>query len=415
MRKVQIWTVLLLLFAVASCFKDPHFDSGFSGEDSGTRTQPQRSYSESSRRVMIMISGGFNSLSSYLTQDLQDLEEGYLPEGTYYNSDVLLVLARKPERSGNYTPTAPVLYRLYKDREGETHRDTLKLWSEDTPLCKSETLYEALSFVQRKFPDSHYGIVFSSHATGWLPEGYYSDPSAYESKSPRGYRTLGQDIVGNSGVEMELQEFADAIPMHLEYLLIDACLSGCVEVAYAFKDKTDIIGFSPTEVLADGFNYLEITRHLLNADPDPVGVCREYFDYYDAQSGNNRSATISVLDTRRMESLAEVCRELFEKYRSQISTLDGNRVQGFFRYNKHYFYDLRDILVQAGITSRERARLDEALEECILYKAATPYFLNFRISQYCGLSMYLPSMGTPFLDSFYVSQMDWNKATQLVK
>lgn len=416
MSKNHITALLVLLLAVCSCFKDPNFDSGFPGEDKGGRTLPDRAYSEPSRRVMIMVSAGFNSLSNYLSQDLLDLEEGYLPQGTSYSTDMVLVLSRLPKDYGDYSVECPpVLYRLYKDRENAVHRDTLKIWADDTPLCQKETLQEALSFIQRKFPAKGYGMVFSSHASGWLPEGYYSNPSKYERTKGNGYRSIGQDVVGSDGVELELRELADAIPMHLDYLLLDACLSGCVEVAWELKDKTDMIGFSPTEVLADGFDYLNITRRLLASVPDPVDVCREYFEYYDSQSGSSRSATITAVDTRQLEPLAEVCRTLFEKYRSAILALDGNSVQGYFRYDKHYFYDLRDILVQAGMSWTEQAQLNAALDACLLYHAATPYFLSIHLSRVCGLSMYLPSMGTDYLNSFYRNQISWNEATQLVK
>ncbi|MBQ6952800.1 MAG: hypothetical protein IJP81_02695 [Bacteroidales bacterium] len=416
MSKNHITALLVLLLAVCSCFKDPNFDSGFPGADNGGRNQPERGYSEPTRRVMIMVSAGFNSLSNYLSQDLLDMEQGYLPDGTSYSDDVVLVLSRLPKDYGDYSVECPpVLYRLYKDRENAVHRDTLMIWADDTPLCQKETLHDALSFIQRKFPAKGYGLVFSSHASGWLPVGYYSDPSKYEKSTGKGNRSMGQDIVGSGSVEMEIKDFADAIPMHLDYLLLDACLSGCVEVAWEFKDKTDMIGFSPTEVLADGFDYLNITRRLLASEPDPVDVCREYFEYYNTQSGSSRSASITAVDTRKMDRLAEVCRTLFEKYRSEIMALDGNKVQGYFRYDRHYFYDLRDILVQTGISWAEREQLDAALDACLLYQAATPYFLDIRLSRVCGLSMYLPSMGTAFLNQFYQNQIGWNEATLLVK
>lgn len=416
MRRIYISAFVLLLLGIASCGRDSSFEPGFAGGDSGGRSLPGRSYTENTRRVMIMISAGFNSLSSYLSSDTEDLENGYLPEGNYFYSDVVLVLSRIAQGRDYSQQKPPVLYQLYKGRNGEVIRDTLKRWEDDTPLSRPETVYDALSFIQRKFPAGNYGLVFSSHASGWLPAGFYSDPSAFASPaSPRGYRSLGQDVTPDGDVEMELQEFAEAIPMHLDYLLIDACLSGCVEIAYAFRDKADKVGFSPTEVLADGFNYEEITSHLLGQEPDPVAVCKEYFEYYDSQKGQNRSATISVVDTRQMDGLATVCRELFEKYRPQIASLDGNLVQGYFRFDRHYFYDLKDILVQAGITTDEERRLDAALDKCILYKAATDYFLSIPIRRYSGLSMYLPSMGTSFLDQFYRTRIDWNTATQLVK
>ena len=417
MSKNRIAALLVLLFTVCSCFKDPDFDSGFPGADSGGRSLPERAYSEPSRRVMLMVSAGFNSLSNYLSQDLLDMEQGYLPEGTAFTQDVVLVLSRLPQNYGDYSVECPpVLYRLYLDRENFVKRDTLKIWADDTPLCQKETLQDALLFIQRKFPAKGYGMVFSSHASGWLPEGYYADPSKYEKGSGKGYRSIGQDVTpSGSGLEMELKDFADAIPMHLDYLLLDACLCGGVEVAWQLREKTDMIGFSPTEILADGFDYINLTRRLLASVPDPVDVCREYFQYYDSKSGSSRSATITAVDTRKMEPLAQLCRTLFEKYRLVIRTLNGNRVQGYFRYDRHYFYDLKDILVQAGISKEEESQLDAALEACILYQAATPSFLDISLDRVCGLSMYLPSMGTDFLNQFYKDQMAWNEATSLVK
>lgn len=416
MSKNRITALLVLLFAVCSCFKDPNFDSGFPGADNGGRNQPERGYSEPTRRVMIMVSAGFNSLSNYLSQDLLDMERGYLPEGTSYSDDVVLVLSRLPQSYGDYSVECPpVLYRLYLDKENFVQRDTLKIWADDIPLCQKETLEDALSFIQRKFPAKSYGMVLSSHASGWLPQGYYSDPSKYEKSSGKGFRSIGQDIVGTGSVELELKDFADAIPMHMDYILLDACLSGCVEVAWQLRDKTDMVGFSPTEVLADGFDYINLTRRLLASVPDPVDVCREYFEYYDSKTGSSHSATITAVDTRQMEPLADVCRTLFEKYRSSILALAGDDVQGYFRYDRHYFYDLKDILVQAGISWMEEAELDAALDACILYQAATPYFLEIPLTRVCGLSMYLPSMGTDFLNHFYKDQIAWNDATLLVK
>ena len=226
-------------------------------------------------------------------------------------------------------------------------------------------------------------------------------------------KSLGQDKDGS--VEMELKDFADAIPMHLDYILLDACLSGCVEVAYAFKDKADLIGFSQTEVLANGFDYTTLTNYLLGSKTDPVGVCKAYFSFYDMQTGSNRSATISVVDLQRIDTLAQVCGKLFAKYHEQIRTLSAAGIQGYFRYDRHYFYDLKDILVHAGITAQEEAELDRALEECLVYKAATDHFLSIDINTYCGLSMYLPSRGTPLLDSFYKENIAWNAATGLVE
>lgn len=417
MVKRLIWTLLAVLLVATACSKDAGFEIGISGADSASRSSSERGYSMPSRRVMVMISAGYNSLSGYLSEDLKDLESGYLPEGTYFNADVLLVLARLPKSAGDYAfPSAPVLYRLWTNRSGEVQRDTIQIWGGDTQLCTRETIHEALSTTQKKYPAQSYGVVFSSHGSGWLPSGYYTDPSKFEPSSGSlwSLRSIGQDKTPTGGTEMSLEDFADAIPMHLDYCLIDACLSGCVEVAHALKGKADIVGFSPTEVLADGFDYKNITTHLFARPLDPVEVCREYFAYYNAQSGSNRSATITAVDTRKMDALEAVCKELFEAYRPILKTMSGGNVQGYFRYDRHYFYDLRDILVQAGISEQEKARLDAALSQFIVYQAATDYFLSIPLKRVCGLSMYLPSMGSTYLNKYYKENISWNQATELV-
>ncbi len=417
MVKRLIWTLLAVLLVATACSKDAGFEMGISGADSASRSSSERGYSMPSRRVMVMISAGYNSLSGYLSEDLKDLESGYLPEGTYFNADVLLVLARLPKSAGDYaSPSAPVLYRLWANRSGEVQRDTIQVWGGDTQLCTRETIHEALSTTQKKFPAQSYGVVFSSHGSGWLPPGYYTDPSQFEPSSGSlwSLRSIGQDKTPTGGTEMSLEDFADAIPMHLDYCLIDACLSGCVEVAHALKGKADIVGFSPTEVLADGFDYKNITTHLFARPLDPVEVCREYFAYYNAQSGSNRSATITAVDTRKMDALEAVCKELFEAYRPILKTMSGGNVQGYFRYDRHYFYDLRDILVQAGISEQEKTRLDAALSQFIVYQAATDYFLSIPLTRVCGLSMYLPSMGSTYLNNYYKEHVSWNQSTELV-
>lgn len=417
MVKRLIWTLLAMLLVATACSKDAGFEMGISGADSASRSSSERAYSMPSRRVMVMISAGYNSLSGYLSEDLKDLESGYLPEGTYFNADVLLVLARLPKSAGDYaSPSAPVLYRLWANRSGKVQRDTIRIWGGDTQLCTRETIHEALSTTQKKYPAQSYGVVFSSHGSGWLPPGYYTDPSKFEPSSGSlwSLRSIGQDKTPTGGTEMSLEDFADAIPMHLDYCLIDACLSGCVEVAHALKGKADIVGFSPTEVLADGFDYKNITTHLFARPLDPVEVCREYFAYYNAQSGSSRSATITAVDTRKMDALEAVCKELFEAYRPILKTMSGSNVQGYFRFDRHYFYDLRDILVQAGISEQEKARLDAALSQFIVYQAATDYFLSIPLKRVCGLSMYLPSMGSTYLNKYYKENISWNQATELV-
>jgi len=447
MRGKKLIGVLCLLLAF-SCSKDNRFEFTEEAREGVQRPAgTERSAGEESRHVVIMVSVGYNSLSGYLKEDIETLLRSELPpKGRMQHQ--LVIFSRISERNGMLAGPAPspVLYSVYKDLDGQLVKDTLKVWDATAQMCDPLVFREGLELVRDLIPAKSYGMVYSSHASGWLPEGYFNDPSAYEREhggnsqdsgdflfSPAKRRnplqeefppipaypavkSIGQDTDTGHYREMELSAMCQAIPMHLDYLLLDACMCGCIEVASEFQEKVDIVGFSPTEVMADGFNYETLTSRLLCSNPDPVAVCQDYFEQYEKKTGVYRSATITAVDTRKLGPLTLLCKELFQKYHSQLTTMPDTGVQPYFRFNRHYFYDLKDILVHAGITPDEEAALDQALEACVLYKAATPSFMDsFQLLHVCGFSMYLPSMGTDLLDSFYKKNLAWNHATQLIQ
>lgn len=405
---------------------------------------PGREVSSDTRKVMLLYSAGYNSLSSYLKSDIEELCTGWAPKNRR-SDDVILVYSHLTSRSGDYkTKTSPVLFRVYSNESNEVVQDTLVVYGEDVISASARQLSSVLSYVRDEFPAQSYGLVFSSHATGYLPSGFYAKPDSYTftpakmflqgqergwSPVPVPYvepvhdpglpavKSIGQDVVGRQSYEIDIHDFAEAIPMKLDYILFDACLMGGIEVAYELTGKCDIVGFSQAEVLAEGFNYSTLASHLLGNKPssDPVSVCRDYFDQYIGQSGVYQSATISLVNCNRLGTLTELCEELFEKYHNQITTLSPSKVQRFYRSSHHWFYDLESILVNTGINDSELQKLHDALDECIIYKGATPNFMNeFAISTFSGLSMYLPSHGHAELGKFYQT-LKWNKATRLVK
>lgn len=416
--------------------------------NTSVRQEAEREYNDDIRSVLLLYSAGFNSICSYLEEDVQDLMKGWLP-GPARKENVLLVYSHVLAKRGNYSvDKAPTLTRLWSDSNGNIMCDTLMCYPENTRSATPEQLHSVLEYVKNEFPARSYGMIFSSHATGYLPSGYYTKPNAYVYKKDDGlmYRngnrsfcsqpvpyaepfhdpsmpqvkSVGQDQVGPYGnyvsYEIEIEDFARALPMYMDYILFDACLMGGVEVAYELAGRCGKVGFSQTEVLAEGFDYKSISSHLLTGGvPDLQTVCSDFFNQYDIQVGIYRSATISLVDCSRLEPLADVCAELFSKYREDIASLKPAVVQRYYRYKYHWFYDLVDIVAKAGATQEELAALNEALRECVIYKAATPEFMgSFKISSHSGFSMYLPCDGGKELDKYYRT-LKWNIATGLVE
>lgn len=381
------------------------------------------------KRVMILYSAGCNNLSGELTNDIADLKQGYIPKKT--DNEALLIVSHMA--SGAYgsveTLTNSYVVRLYRKRSVVV-ADTLKTIEAGKFLTQPKVMNEALDFIFRLFKSESYGMVFSSHATGWIPEGYFSNPTMTSANGstvwqapPKSSAIHNGNIIESIGpedamidgesvkIELQITDFAPYVPMHLDYLIFDACYMGGVEIAYEFRNACDVIAFAPTEVLSEGFNYKTLASHLLEKENDVYNVCKDFYDLY---KDGSMGATVTLVDCKKIEGLADVCKELFEKYRSQISHINPRLVQYYFQENKHWFYDLEDILVKAGISDTERSMLNSALDDCILYKAATPRFLSIPIKTYSGFSMYLPCNGSDYLDDFYKT-LAWNKATGLVQ
>lgn len=418
--------VSALLFAFSSC--DDDYDSG-SLDDSSLGTDG-RNPSEASRRVLVIYMPAYNNLSSDIRGNLYDLEDGYLPSDGKAD-DIVLVASKFTSSSSDYdTATNATLVRYYDSDSGPV-RDTLVVYDDSVNLSSAGTLYDILSYVEDEYPAAGYGLLFSSHSTGWVPGAYYASPSKFESsahtmafeeeKDPYAHmvKGFGADYHGSSSNAnfIELDELAAAIPMHLDYIIFDACLDGGVEIAYELRNVCDRIVGCPTEVLSQGFIYSTILSHLLEGDePDLQAVCEDYYDFYEAQSGSMQSATVSLIDCSYMDALADVCAELFASYGDVLreGTYDENDIQAYFRTaSKHWYYDLRDMIAVAGASSSELAELDAVLANAVTYKAATEYFLGLKIVNYSGLSVYLPCDGSTYLDTYYQS-LAWNDATGLV-
>lgn len=411
----------------------------------------ERVPSESFKHTFLILSLGHNNLSSALEEDINDMKNGVLPT-LGRSDDIMLVFSHKTPSWGDYSSEAsPALIRLYRTSGGKVIADTVKVWPGYTISASGETISEVLEYVKSHYPSRDYGILLSSHSTGYLPAGFYANPDSYVFGSDglssgmmqygryaqRGFsavpyreaplisdgplvKTIGQDQHARTSYEMEIEDFAAAIPvgMNISYIIFDACLVGGIEVAYSLKDKCGMLAFSQTEVLSDGFPYTTMGERIFNQGHNVKGICEDFFQHYDAQTNSSmRSATISLVDCSGVDRLADVCKELFDKYRNKILQIDASSVQKYFRYSYHWFYDLRDILVKCNITQEELEKLDEALQECVIYANATPAFMagsgGFSITTHCGLSMYLPGNGHPELNKYYRT-LPWNIKTSLV-
>lgn len=391
---------LMLLCSLSSCIGTADIDRPISRQDGMPSGTIREGTDKAFGRVLLMYFEGYNNLSFSLEQNLEELEQGYVPEKG--SKDVMIVYSHTSKSKYDWeTPTRPVIYRLYK-HYGRTVRDTLKTYDPSVISVRKEMVSDILSTVKQKFPADSYGMLVNSHATGWLPVH-----GSIESMS------IGAQYGPNHTAEynIDVDDFAEAIPMRLDYIIFDCCLMGGVETTYSLREKAKYIVASPTEVLSDGFDYYKIAEELLTGpEIDLTSMCRSY---YDKHAGGN-GATIALYDCSVMDELADKCAEVLRGKGEELKSIRPRDVQSY-NYSFSYHYDFRDIISKVS-TPEQCEGIDEILSRLVIYKNATPVFITTAIDpdKYSGLSMFLPQDSwTDLNESYKLTQ--WNRKTHILE
>lgn len=354
---------------------------------------------EFSRTVLFYLGCDGNGLQWYAESDLVNLINGYLPVRTNKDEALLIFLDTGDGQ--------PALHRYYGSENGTVYKELVKLYDTNFNSADVDDLKRVLDDVEYYYPSERRGLILWSHGTGWLPPGYYAHPKEHTTSS----KSFGQE----SGCEIDIKDLADALTRHYEFILFDSCLMGTVEVAYQLRDKTDYIIASSAEVLVDGFPYSVIGQdfffdHTGKGPSALMDICKQYYDYYNAQSGISRTATVSLVDCRELEGLAAVAGKIFRAHKAEMEKVDPSTVQHFYTANKHWFYDLTDYVGKFA-TESEMRELSVAMGKCILCKYATDWILSVvKVNTFCGLSTYIPIKDAETLNSYYKT-LDWTRDT----
>ncbi|WP_270229899.1 clostripain-related cysteine peptidase [Parabacteroides bouchesdurhonensis] len=330
------------------------------------------------RRTVLVYMAGDNNLS-----DETYIKADSITAGWHNRRDNLLIY--RDARGGKGTPS---LMRVVAD-DVNPRTEVVKEYPEDNSAGAevfSGVVQDALSL----YPAQSYGLLVFSHGTGWLPAGMFETPRSVSARS----------IMEDNGREMELADFAAAIPDHtFGFIVLEACLMAGVEVAYELRSKADYLVASSAEILSPGFSpvYPELINYLFEDDANLKGFIHRYYDYCNALPDVYRSATLSLIDLRAMDALAEVTRTVFEHTESK--TMETGTVQSFDRGSHKLFFDFGDYMEQLNPALYPKVK--SALSKAVLYKAATPSFVNVPIVRHSGLAVYMEQANYPELNRAY--------------
>lgn len=338
-------------------------------------------------RTVIVYMGGNNNLQNETYEKIESLKQGY-------KSGMGRLLIYQAVRDAT-----PRLLEIIADPSGKGIEKVLKTYEKQN-AADATVFSQVLAEVKQTAPAQSYGLILFSHASGWLPQGTLIKP-----------RTLLQ----NSENDLELRDFASALPDNsFDFIIFESCFMTGIEVIYELKDKTRYIVASSAEILSPGFTpiYPKLLPYLYSEEADLEGLSKQIFSYYNSQSGDYRSATISLIDVRPLPELATWVRINATK---PLQESELPLVQHFDRYaNYRLFFDFADYFSRRTPTESQAA-LRSVLNKIVIYKASTPQFLlgqgGFTIRTHSGITSYIPQTRFSYLNTEY-AKLKWTADTR---
>ena len=300
------------------------------------------------------------------------------------------------------------------------------------------------------YPADSYGLIFFSHASGWLPAGTLSNPRSSETNPPNAARmnpnksdprSIVIDAGGDTRQEMEYGDFAAAIPdKRFDFIIFEACLMADVISMYGLRNKAEYVLASTAEIVSPGFSLIyknEIMRLFDTKEPvDTVvsGFAQAYHDFIISaypEYSDFCSSTLGLIKMSEMQNLATTVKTALNGAMIDESTLTVDEIQRFDRLtsinNGQYgyrFFDL-DHVIENLASGPHYAAFRSQMEKTVVWKANTTRFLlanangnpnyakydGFFVERHSGLSTYIEQDVFPVLNATYKNSSWYNSIT----
>lgn len=350
-----------------------------------------------SRTVLAYMVDDTN-LSSYLKTNFNDMVKGMQ---FVDDSDCNMLVYSK------LSENAPCLIKLSK-LNGKVVADTLLIYEDQNPLNKS-VMTDVLSTAFTRFPADSYGLVFLSHAEGWVPA------STSASRSIGVYRNTSMNID-------EFQQVLSDVGKHLSFVLFDACFMQSIEVAYELRNNVDFLIGSPTEIPGPGAPYADVMECLFSkheaaleiADAYFASYARKYTGAYPITNDNwTGGVSVSVIKSDALEQLAQKTEQIFFKYGT---TTFSSNIMCYDRRSTKYYYDLNQVVYALTQGNSDYTNWKSAFMKARPYWETTAKNYSgsgglFSMEGAEGVSTYIPSGISTSRANEYYRTYDWTIAT----
>lgn len=382
--------------------------------------------------VMLMYMLANNNLIPFLTDNVAQVVEGV----NYRFPDNATILVYWDGYDLNTGADATKLCEIVPpSKKGERATieviKTYKARNSATP----EVMKEVIEYVKDNYPSEIYGMVLSSHGTGWVPPElntltYPRTPGIaieHDLSRPEDAltRAFGQD--GKSSLWMSVEEVREGLSAfdgQLDYIIFDACFMASIEALYDFRFSADYIVASPSEIMGAGMPFHKIVPTLFNEADKSIekrltATASIFVEYYRVGSDwNIPSAAAVVVETSKLDALAESVKNIFDKPTNEV---DETIIQPYESLGNHIFFDLDDYIYNLQTDLQSYAAFQVALNAAVLFEGHTArvysiYGGEFSVpklptNKVCGITSYIPRDRYPVTKGYYYDTA-WAKATQ---
>ena len=362
-----------------------------------------------------------SGLYSYFLQNLDSIEGAIKKTGSMSNRVVVFLSTSSSEST---------LYEITLVNK-EIQHTTLKTYTGNL-YTTADGIAQILNDVKSNAFALNYGMIIGCHGMGWT---YKEDWTNYPyNAKPRFQQTASAKSATGSkvpyyptrfyGSVSDLDNYATNIEtleqgianagMKMQYVLFDDCYMANIETAYQLKDVTNFLIGSTSEIMAVGMPYQTIWSSLATATPAYESVTsafNTFYSNYDPPCG-----TLSVIDCRKLDKLAEMMRRINDTYKFDSNQLDSLQVLDGF--SQSIFYDMKDYVVHLcknnDMLNDFSADLQQVVKSTVhtdsVYSAIYPLSGQYiKIKQFSGITISDPSINSVALKG--KEKTAWWKAT----
>ena len=337
------------------------------GDDDSQPDPPVPTEPETVNRTVVVYMVADNTLGSS-SLDREDLKEMIKASAGGFEDGRLLVYW-SPWTEGPYEPVTR-LVEVTPDGLLE-----LLTYPSDTKGASVEPdrITKVMADVKELAPAESYGLVFWSHANGWL--------GALNKATSDRYKAFGDD----NGYHINITSLARALEgQKFDFIYFDCCLMGNIETIYELRNLTDRIVASPTDLGVEGMPYDLNAPGFFSPVPDLAAAAANTFDWY---SSAGRECQMAVYDLTRLPEFTRATAEIFASLTDYPEGI--NSIQRYVKPGETcHSYDM-EAYMELIASPEALAAWRAALDELVVYKATTQWGIgSLRISRYCGLGSF---------------------------